>query len=238
MWFAAVSLSQHQVVQDTDTLTPHVPSYTRSIRSQRTYTQGFCRRAPTYRPHMSRPKRSQAAYSPPAIDWSPSELRTKLEEYAEDVLDRYSEPLESLCLERTEWTVSRRLFRAGGYCRTEFSDPPKHEIVVSYPAFRYWGWHRVQDIVRHELVHAAVFEAYGPDIDPHGEEFQALAEGIDAPIAGESPLPYRFELRCSVCRDLVDGLYEPSPRTKHPSRFQSKCCGAPLDVNEQFPAYV
>lgn len=187
---------------------------------------------------MSKSKRSQPAFSPPAIDCSPSELEAHLREYAEDVVERYIKALEGLCLDRIEWKVSRRLFHAGGYCRTEFSDPPVHEIVISYPAFRYWGWQRVQSIVRHELVHAAVFEAYGPGIDPHGDEFRTLAERIDAPISGESPLPYRFELRCSVCRDLVDGLYEPSPRTKHPNRFRSDCCGAPLDVDEQFPAYV
>ena len=187
---------------------------------------------------MSESKHSQEEYSQPANDWSPSELRDEIRKYAEEVFERYSEAFESLSLERIGWTVSRRLFRAGGYCRTEFRDPPIHEIVVSFPAFRYWGWHQVRDIVRHELVHAAVFEVHGPDIDPHGDEFRALAESIDAPVKGESALPYRFKLRCSVCRDLVDGLYEPSPRTKRPNKFRSECCDAPLDVNEKFPAFV
>lgn len=184
---------------------------------------------------MPRSENPQGADSSRNSDWGPEELQREVENYAETLYDRHPELSQPLDLGRIEWSISRRLFRAGGYCRTEFGDPSVHEIVISYPAYRYWGWHRTQDIVRHELVHAAVFEAHGPEVDPHGHEFQALARVLDAPVEGERSLPYRFKLRCSACRALVDGLYEPSNRTRRPTRYRSGCCEAPLDVEEQFP---
>jgi len=183
-------------------------------------------------------KNSEDESSSLSNKWKRSRLRREIRIYSEDVFKQYSAVLENLHLDRIEWTVSRRLYRAGGYCRTEFGDPVTHEIVISYPAYRHWGWKQIKDIVRHELAHATVFEEYGPDIDPHGPEFRTLAKSIEAPIEGESPLPHRFELRCSACRNYVDGLYEPSPRTDHPNRYQSECCEAPLEVEENFPAFV
>lgn len=187
--------------------------------------------------YMASSRRSVEEPEPSSNGWKRSRLRREIRKYSEDVLGQYSTVLGTLRLDRIEWTVSRRLYRAGGYCRTEFGDPTTHEIVVSYPAYKHWGWEQTQDIVRHELAHAAIFEEHGPDIAPHGTEFRTVAESIEAPIEGESPLPYRYELRCSACRDLVDRLYEPSTRTDHPNRYRSKCCDVPLDVDKKFPDF-
>lgn len=135
--------------------------------------------------------------------------------------------------ERIRYRVSRQLYRAGGYCTSEFTEPPNHEIVVSYPAYLSWGWEKIVDIVHHELAHAATYEVNGQEVDPHGPEFQDVAERIGAPLRGEERLPYSFELYCTACEELVDGLYRPSVRTQSPQHYRSDCCDAPLRVEEQ-----
>ncbi|WP_390080194.1 SprT-like domain-containing protein [Halogranum rubrum] len=170
-------------------------------------------------------------------NWGPSRLESETVAYASQLVDVYDQVLGILCLDEVEWNVSRRLFRAGGYCRSQGGNPPTHKIVISYPAYKCWGWSRVKEIIRHELAHAVVFEKYGPEVDPHGDEFRTLARVVDAPLRGEEPLPYRFELYCSVCERFIDGLYEPSTRTKVPRRYRSDCCEAPLELEENRPAY-
>jgi len=165
--------------------------------------------------------------------WAPPRLESEIVSYASETSEEYESSLGQLDLDRIHWDVSRRLFRAGGYCRSRIEEAPTHEIVVSYPAYTYWGWDRVKEIVRHEMVHAVVFEEYGPDAAPHGDEFRALARRVNAPLRGEEALPYRFELSCSVCGRFLDGLYEPSVRTKSPREYRSSCCMAPLEVDEK-----
>lgn len=166
------------------------------------------------------------------VELTPDELRERVQTYASDLLIEFEAELGGLTLSRINWRVSRRLFHAGGYCNSYMEEPPRHEIVLSYPAYVHWGWQRTSAIVRHELVHAAVHDEYGADAQAHGAEFRELADRIGAPLRGERPLPYRFELSCSACERFVDGLYEPSPRTREPTRFRTSCCNAPLEVDE------
>ena len=168
---------------------------------------------------------------------SPSKLEKKLSSYGSEVIEIHGNVIEELMTDRIEWKVSQQLYRAGGYCTTQFAESVTHEIVISYPAFRYWGWGRVKEIVRHELAHAEIYEVHGPSVEPHGSEFRALAQAIDAPIRGEEPLPYRFVLDCSECGGFVDGLYTPSNRTNCPHHYRSDCCDAPLLVDERYPRY-
>lgn len=170
-------------------------------------------------------------------DWTLERLVSEIDVYVADVLGAYPGAFDTLHHDRLNTTVSRRLYRAGGYCHSELGDPPSHKIVVSYPAYRHWGWSWVQEIVRHELCHAVVFEQYGTDVEHHGSEFRSLADRVGAPLKGESPLPPRFELRCSDCERVVAGLYEASDRTADPSKYRSDCCSMPLVVDESRPTH-
>lgn len=181
--------------------------------------------------------RSNEPHQHETDEWPLERLEAEIESYVLDVLEAYPEAFDTLEPDRLDISVSRRLYRAGGYCESELDDPPSHEIVVSYPAYRHWGWDRVRDIVRHELCHAVVFERYGPDVEHHGSEFRSLADRVGAPLKGESPLPPRFELRCSDCERVVAGLYEASARTANPRKYRSDCCSMPLVVDENRPAY-
>ena len=159
-------------------------------------------------------------------------------EYASDVQNIFPDsPVSDVDLGRVDWRASSQLCRAGGYCETILKDPPEHTIVLSYPGYRSWGWERMEGIIRHELVHVVINEEYGDDVSSHGSEFQNVAESVDAPLRGEDPVPYRYQLFCSQCGTFVDGLYKASDRTMNPGQYRSQCCGARLhvDKNDNWP---
>ena len=153
-------------------------------------------------------------------------------EYASKVQDIFPESsVADIDLDRVDWRISSQLCRAGGYCETILKDPPKHTIVLSYPGYRSWGWQRMKGIIRHELVHVVINEEYGEDVSAHGSEFQNVADSVDAPLRGEDPVPYRYQLFCTQCGAFVDGLYKASDRTQNPELYESECCEARLQVD-------
>lgn len=154
-------------------------------------------------------------------------------EYAADVQNIFPEsPVANVDLDRVDWRVSSQLCRAGGYCETILENPPDHTIVLSYPGYRSWGWERMKGIIRHELVHVVINEKYGDDVSAHGPEFRTVAQSVDAPLRGEDPVPYRYQLFCSRCGLMVDGLYKASDRTKNPEQYRSQCCDARIQVDK------
>lgn len=170
--------------------------------------------------------------------WLPRRLEVEIKEYGTKTARNYGSVFKTIDIEKIDWSVSRNLFRAGGYCKSELGATHQHSIVVSYPAFQCWGWEQIKDIVRHELAHAVVHEKHGTDVDSHGQEFRTVAKQIDAPLHGEEPLPFRYELYCSACKSMVDGLYKRSSRTRHPTQYRTDCCGATLEVTEKYPEYA
>jgi predicted SprT family Zn-dependent metalloprotease len=176
------------------------------------------------------------------LDKPDSLSRTELTEmagrYAHSVQDSYPQsPVADIDLTQVDWDVSPQLCRAGAYCETLLDEPPEHTIVLSYPGYRSWGWEYMKGIIRHELVHVVINEEYGDEVTAHGLEFQTIAESVDAPIRGEDPVPYRYQLYCSRCGSMIDGLYKASERTQQPNKHQSNCCEAPLQVetNDDWP---
>jgi len=166
---------------------------------------------------------------------TPSELLSKLKHDISSILENYDEVSAEDLAKRVDVRVSRQLYRAGGECQSTTESPPTHEIIVSYPAYEYWGLGRVRDILRHEVAHAVVFEEFGPNVPSHGREFRTVANALGAPVRGEDRLPYRFELRCRACGQMVDGTYRSSVRTRNPGKYRSGCCDAPLESREKDP---
>lgn len=160
-----------------------------------------------------------------------NELPPTAEQYARKVKESYMDsPITVIDLSRVNWRASSQLCRSGAYCETELDDPPIHTIVLSYPGYKAWGWDRITGVIRHELAHAVVIETFGDDVRPHGPEFRDVAESLDAPLYGEEPVPYRYNLFCSRCGSMTDGLYKASDRTRNPWNYSSPCCMAPLQV--------
>jgi predicted SprT family Zn-dependent metalloprotease len=172
---------------------------------------------------------------------SRTELADTAQRYAREVQETYHQsPIFDIELARVDWKVSPQLCRAGAYCETLLDDPPEHTIGLSYPGYRSWGWDRMKGIIRHELVHLVINEEYEDGVTAHGPEFQSVAESVDAPLRGEDPVPYRYQLYCSYCGAMVDGLYKASDRTQNPEEYQSPCCETSLTVetNSDWPGYV
>lgn len=162
------------------------------------------------------------------------ELAATSKQYAHEVQMSHSDsPVTEIDLGRVDWRASSQLCRFGAYCETKLDDPPRHTIVLSYPGYRAWGWNRMAGVVRHELAHVVVNEQFGGDVQPHGPEFQEVAESLDAPMQGEDPVPYRYKLFCSQCGSMTDGLYQASDRTENPWHYDSPCCQAPLQVEKE-----
>ena len=172
---------------------------------------------------------------------SRTELADTAQRYALEVQETYQQSrIADIKLTRVDWEVSPQLCRAGAYCETLLDDPPEHTIVLSYPGYRSWGWDRMKDIIRHELGHVVINEEYEDGVTAHGPEFQSVAESVDAPLRGEDPVPYRYQLYCSYCGAMVDGFYKASDRTQNPDKYQSPCCDTSLtvEINSDWPGYA
>jgi len=84
--------------------------------------------------------------------------------------------------------------------------------------------------VKHELIHAEHFQRYGTA--DHGAEFEARADEIDAPRGCVQWRPAKYILRCEECEGVVGKRFRASSVTKSPDEYQSRCCGAPLTVED------
>lgn len=84
--------------------------------------------------------------------------------------------------------------------------------------------------IKHELIHAEHFQRYGTA--EHGAEFEGRAAEIDAPETCVQWRAAKYILRCSECEDVVGRRFRASSVTKSPDEYRSKCCDAPLEVEE------
>jgi predicted SprT family Zn-dependent metalloprotease len=114
-------------------------------------------------------------------------LLERAAEYAETV------PID-LDTDALSWDVSERARRRAGSCRY---DPETEAItvVLTWDAYREFGWTEFRGTIRHELVHAWEFERFGES--GHGERFRAKADEIDAPRYCRSFTDGRLELVCT-----------------------------------------
>lgn len=77
----------------------------------------------------------------------------------------------------------------------------------------------MEGIIRHELVYVVINEEYEDGVTAHGPEFRKVGKSVDAPLRGEDPVPYRYQLYCSYCGMMVDGLYNALDRTQNPEEY-------------------
>lgn len=76
------------------------------------------------------------------------------------------------------WEISERAKRRAGGCRY---DPATGDItvVLTWDAYREFGWREFTGTVRHELVHAWEYARVGES--GHGPRFRRKADELDAP---------------------------------------------------------
>lgn len=151
---------------------------------------------------------------------TPRELRSYARIYAERVdLD--------VDHDAVEWTVSNRARRRAGACSY---DPETETVTIrlTWDAYREHGWRQFTDTIRHELVHAWEFQAFGEA--GHGERFREKAAAVDAPRHCEAFADPRLQLGCRGDCGWGAGRHRASKPVRDPGAYRCPDCGAGVVV--------
>ena len=151
-----------------------------------------------------------------------------------ELLDRapaYAEQVDiELETSKIEWEISERARRRAGCCRY---DGQTVTIVLTWDAYREFGWERFTETIRHELVHAWEFQQFGES--GHGTRFREKAAEIDAPRHCEPFTDGRLRLRCrnDDCEWAPD-RHRASKPVKFPDRgYRCGDCGSEFVVEHR-----
>jgi predicted SprT family Zn-dependent metalloprotease len=93
-----------------------------------------------------------------------------------------------------EWEISERAKRRAGGCRYD-PETGQVTVVLTWEAYREFGWAEFTATIRHELVHAWEFTEFGES--GHGERFRERAAAIDAPRHCRPFTEGRLEMVCT-----------------------------------------
>ncbi|WP_435317440.1 SprT-like domain-containing protein [Haloarchaeobius sp. TZWSO28] len=132
-------------------------------------------------------------------------------------------------LDQVDWEVSKRAKRRAGACRYHPGDDTC-TIVLTWQAYRAFGWRQFTDTIRHELVHAWEFQQFGES--GHGARFRQKAAELDAPRHCETFSEPRYVLRCvtSDC-DWRAARHRASKPVKQPADgYRCGVCQSPYVV--------
>jgi predicted SprT family Zn-dependent metalloprotease len=132
----------------------------------------------------------------------------------------------NLDLEAVSWEVSERARRRAGACSW---DGETATIRLTWDAYREYGWERFAGTVRHELIHAWEFQAFGSA--GHGERFRRQAARLDAPVDCEQFAAARVHVHCTRpgC-DWTLRRYKASKTVREPEQYRCGDCGARYEV--------
>ena len=125
---------------------------------------------------------------------------------------------------RVAWTISERAKRRAGLCRYD-ADHEEVTIALTWEAYRAHGWPAMRTTIRHELVHAWEFQAFGEA--GHGPRFRRKARQVNAPRHCATFADARLRLVCrSADCDWTLDRYRASKTVKHPDgRHRCGECG-------------
>ena len=150
-----------------------------------------------------------------------------------DLLDRAAAYAESVPLDldtdAIEWAISERAKRRAGCCQYD-ADTGQVTVVLTWDAYRAFGWDEFADTIRHELVHAWEFQRFGES--GHGPRFRRKADAIDAPRHCRPFTAGRLELVCTAADcDWRPERHRASRPVKQPDAgYRCGDCGAPFEV--------
>ena len=164
----------------------------------------------------------------PAETVADSEPTTRAELLARAAAYDETVPLD-VDLDDVAWAVSERAKRRAGCCRYD-ADTGDVTVVLTWDAYREFGWDEFTATVRHELVHAWEFQQFGES--GHGERFRRQAAAVDAPRHCRSFTDGRLELVCTApdC-DWQPERHRASKPVREPdSGYRCGDCGAPFEV--------
>jgi predicted SprT family Zn-dependent metalloprotease len=129
-----------------------------------------------------------------------------------------------------EWEVSKRARRRAGAC-TYDAETGVVTIRLTWQAYCEHGWRQFTDTIRHELVHAWEFQAFGTA--GHGERFREMAASVDAPRYCEAFADARLELSCRGDCGWSAGRHRASKPIKDPGAYRCPACESDLVVEHR-----
>jgi predicted SprT family Zn-dependent metalloprotease len=100
-----------------------------------------------------------------------------------------------LDVDALDWAISERARRRAGCCRYD-PDTGEITVVLTWDAYREFGWEEFLGTIRHELVHAWEFQHFAES--GHGDRFYRKADEIDAPRHCRSFTDGRLVLVCTA----------------------------------------
>jgi len=160
-------------------------------------------------------------------DMGKKELRRAIEEYSWWVAENYPVDID---LDGVPMELSSRMKKtAGKVVHIRGSDQVKY-IRYAIKAYQEWGWEKFAETIRHELIHVHTVQNHATG--GHGRLFKKMVPDMDTHRFCEkfAEDEAKYLLLCKECDKLVAQRFKRSKTVKNPGRYQSKCCNAPLRV--------
>jgi len=156
------------------------------------------------------------------------ELKAAITQYSNWCVENHADLL-GVDLSEVAIEVSDKMKRAAGKV---VHNKTTGEVTTryAYGAYQERGWEDFASTVRHELIHVWQIVRFG-NAD-HGRTFKRKAENLGTSVHCEKFSEYEYNLHCTNCDDLIGGRYKKSKIVKQPEKYNSKCCGANLRVEE------
>jgi SprT-like protein len=164
-------------------------------------------------------------------DLGRGDLLAAIETYQEWVADSDKYPVD-VDLDGIPVEVSDKMKRtAGKVCHVKGSDRVKY-IRYAYKAYQKWGWEKFAETIRHELIHVHTVQNYQKG--GHGRLFKNLVRSMETHRHCETfaEEDAKYLLFCEDCDSITARRFRKSKTVKNPGRYRSKCCKAPLRVEQ------
>lgn len=149
---------------------------------------------------------------------TPDELIEAAKAYAETV------PLD-VPLHRVDWEVSHRAKTRSGLIEVHLLNGDLCNpitITLTWEAYEAFGWDRMQDTIRHELIHLWEYANFGES--NHGDRFEQKAEELDASLSCGQFADPQYKLYCRGCGASAGSRYVRSKVVQAPHLHVNRDC--------------
>lgn len=127
-------------------------------------------------------------------------LERKVRKYGKKFIAGETEydPIE-VDLNDIEWRVSGKMTRSSGRCKYHKPKKGMQQIVISKHLIDNADWEKVQQTIRHELVHA--WQKQNDERTGHGLSFRKWIAPLDISVRADNPATqeYKYEIHCPNC---------------------------------------
>lgn len=162
-------------------------------------------------------------------DMNQHELKQAIETYQEWCAEHY--PID-VDLDGIPTEISTRMKSTAGKVCYNKGDFRVKYIRYALKAYQKWGWDELASTIRHELIHVHTVQNY--EKGGHGRLFKRMVPKMDTSRHCETFAEddAKYILFCKECDAEVVRRFKMCKSVKNPGRYRSKCCQAPLRVED------